>query len=86
MMLTNEEKDALRFEFSRLIRQKHHIGAGNQAFKWQAKHEHHLSGVVKMIVEYERQTGDYHSFLGLGEHQASRAVKETARPAQMPLL
>ena len=56
MILSSEEKEALNDEFTRLIHQKH---SGKPGEKWQAKHEKHLAGVVKMIIDYERQTGDY---------------------------
>lgn len=81
-MLSNEEKEALRFDFGRLIRQKHKIGIENQRFQWQAKHEKHLAGVVKMISEYERQTGDYYYFLRQ-EPTAARRESNPVAPSQL---
>lgn len=83
-MLRNEEKEALRFEFSRLIRQKHQIGVENQGFKWLPKHEKHLAGVVKMIGDYERKTGDYMYFLRQ-EKTAAQMSSTTSAPRQLSL-
>lgn len=65
MKLTQEEIEAISAEFSALIRRKHQIGAENMKAVWLPKHEKHLSGIAQMIVKYERDTGDYHSFLRL---------------------
>ena len=65
MNLSYEEKEAISAEFSALIRRKHKIGEENAAAVWLPKHEKHLNGIARMIVKYERETGDYHSFLRL---------------------
>ena len=65
MNLSAEEKDAINAEFSALIRKKHRIGDENASAVWLPKHEKHLNGIAQMICKYERETGDYHSFLRL---------------------
>ena len=63
MRLKQEEIEAMSAEFSDLIRKKHQIGLENKAFKWLPKHEKHLAGIAQMIIKYERETGDYLTFL-----------------------
>ena len=63
MNLSYEEKEAINAEFSALIRKKHRIGDENAAAVWLPKHEKHLAGIAQMICKYERETGDYLTFL-----------------------
>lgn len=63
MNLSAEEKEAISAEFSALIRRKHKIGDENASAVWLPKHEKHLNGIAQMIVKYERETGDYSTFL-----------------------
>lgn len=65
--ITPEEKEALRYEYCLMIRQKHGIGKEGKDFarrigKWQARHEKHFAAVVRLVCDVEKQTGDYDFF------------------------
>ena len=80
MKLSAEEKEAMSAEFSGLIRRKHQIGEENANAKWLPKHEKHLNGIAQMIVKYERETGDYQTFLRI---KAAHDGKPTAPQLQL---
>jgi len=67
-MITQEEAEALRFEFQALVKQKN-----DPAVTWTAGKEKHLQGVLAMMNAYDKQNGDFLFFL----RSTATAAKET---------